>query len=436
MRICGSPRTPKKSPRIRLKWFQKSLSPTPGVNPKGAPERAALTVLMASWALLAFLTSSGVCFAATTGGTISFAALTIPKGFPSLCIIDFETCRLRKYMKRILIFQTAFIGDLVLVSSLIKSVAKTYSEAEVFLVCKKGYEAIYEGFQYLKGVIPYDKKGIRGFASKLKSIKFDAVFSPHRSHRTATLLFLSGIPLRVGFDTAGFSFLYTRRVKYKRNVHEVERNIQLLLAVNKAARVDLQPELFVSKDEVGKVREKFSLEFPFAVIAPGSVWSTKRWLPEYFASVGKYLIEERGLVPVIVGSAADIPVAEKVFRQIPFAVNTAGKTNLRELMALIAGSSVVITNDSSPTHFASAFKKPVVTMFGPTVKEFGFYPLGEKAKVAEIPLYCRPCGIHGGKRCREGHFKCMRDLTPEKVFPLIDEVLKDGDFAEKRGVGS
>ncbi|WP_456395439.1 lipopolysaccharide heptosyltransferase II [Desulfurobacterium sp.] len=327
-------------------------------------------------------------------------------------------------MKRILVFQTAFIGDLVLVSSLVKSVAKTYGDSKVFLVCKKGYESIYEGFEYLEGVIPYDKKGIRKFASRLESMNFNVVFSPHRSHRTSVLLFLSKIPLRVGFDNAGFSFLYNCRVKYRQGIHEVERNAELFTAVNPGAVVDLQPELFVSEKEKNCIKEKFSINFPFAVIAPGSVWPTKRWLPEYFASVGRYLMKEKGLVPVIVGSRADVPVAEEVFNRIPFAVNTAGKTSLRDLMALIAGSSVVITNDSSPAHFASAFKRPVVAVFGPTVKEFGFYPLGEKAKVAEIPLYCRPCGIHGGKRCREGHFKCMKDLKPEMVFPLIDEVLK------------
>lgn len=339
-------------------------------------------------------------------------------------------------MKRILIFQTAFIGDLVLVSSLIKSVAKTYSDSEVFLVCKKGYESIYEGFEYLEGVIPYDKKGIRKFASKLKSMNFDVVFSPHRSHRTSTLLFLSRIPLRVGFDNAGFSFLYNRRVKYKQGIHEVERNAGLLTAVNPGAEIDLQPELFVSDEEKNRIREKFSLNFPFAVIAPGSVWPTKRWLPEYFASVGRYLMEEKELVPVIVGSRADIPVAEEVFNRIPFAVNTAGKTSLRELMALIAGSNVVVTNDSSPTHFASAFRKPVVTIFGPTVRDFGFYPLGENARVAEISLPCRPCGIHGGKRCPRKHFKCMRDLTPDKVYPLIDDVLKNGENLKKIEISS
>ncbi|WP_457568375.1 glycosyltransferase family 9 protein [Desulfurobacterium sp.] len=339
-------------------------------------------------------------------------------------------------MKRILVFQTAFIGDLVLVSSLIKSVSRSYPGSEVYLACRKGYESIYEGFKFLDGVIPYDKKGVRDFASRLRDMDFDVVFSPHRSHRTSFLLFLSRIPLRVGFDTAGFSFLYNRRVRYERGVHEVERNARLLLSVNREAVVDLAPELFVSQDEVKGVREKFSLNFPFAVIAPGSVWPTKRWIPEYFASTGRYLMERKGLVPVIVGSKADVPVAEEVFRSIPFAVNTAGKTNLRELMALIAGSKIVVTNDSSPVHFASAFNKPVIAVFGPTVKEFGFYPLGKNARVAEIPLYCRPCGIHGGRRCREGHFRCMRDLTPDRVYPLIDDVLSANDFEKKSGIDS
>ncbi|SNR93428.1 lipopolysaccharide heptosyltransferase II [Desulfurobacterium atlanticum] len=323
---------------------------------------------------------------------------------------------------KILIFQTAFIGDLVLASSLIKSVKKTFSESSVSLVCKKGYESIYKRFEYLDEVIPYDKKGIRGFAALLKEKRFDVVFSPHRSHRTSTVLFLARIPERIGFDNSGFSFLYTKKVKYEKGLHEVERNIKLLLSYKSDAVVDLKPELYVSDSEKGQVLEKFGIGAPYAVISPGSVWPTKRWIPEYFAKVALFL-KRKGLVPVIAGGPQDREIAETVAKGAKGAVNTAGKTSLREFMALISQAQVVITNDSSPTHFAVAFDRPVVTIFGPTVKEFGFYPYSKKGRVAEINLYCRPCGIHGGKRCKEKHFKCMRDLTPEKVIPLVEEVL-------------
>ena len=326
---------------------------------------------------------------------------------------------------RILIFQTAFIGDLVLVSSLIKSVKKTFPESSVSLVCKKGYESIYEGFKYLDEVIPYDKKGIKKFAALLKEKRFDVVFSPHRSHRTSTVLFLARIPERIGFDTSGFSFLYTKKVKYGKRIHEVERNIKLLLSYKSDAVVDLKPELYVSENEKRQVLEKFGISGAYAVISPGSVWPTKRWIPEYFAEIAKFL-KGKGIVPVIAGGNQDKEIAEKVIKDVAGAVNTAGKTSLREFMALVAKAKIVVTNDSSPTHFAVAFDRPVVTIFGPTVKEFGFYPYSEKGRVAEIDLYCRPCGIHGGKRCKEKHFRCMKDLTPERAIPLIEEVLSSG----------
>jgi len=323
---------------------------------------------------------------------------------------------------RILVFQTAFIGDLVLVSSLVKSVKKTFPESFVSLVCKKGYESIYEGFECLDEIIPYDKKGVRKFAGVLKEKRFDVVFSPHRSHRTSIVLSLAKIPERIGFDTSGFSFFYTKKVKYEKGIHEIERNIKLLTAYKEDAVVDLKPELSVSESEKMEVLEKFKIGTSYAVISPGSVWPTKRWLPEYFAEVAKYL-KEKGVLPVIAGGPGDMNVSRQVVEGTPFVIDTTGKTSLREFMALVSRAEVVITNDSSPTHFAVALGRSVVTVFGPTVKEFGFYPYSDKGVVAEIDLYCRPCGIHGGRSCKENHFRCMRELRPNKVISLVEKVL-------------
>ncbi len=325
-------------------------------------------------------------------------------------------------MKRILISQTAFLGDLILTSPLIKSVKRTFPESEIFLLVRKGLKGVFEGFPYVDGIIERKDKGILKASRKLKGMGFDLAISPHRSHRTSLTLFLSGIGERVGFDTAGFSFLYTRRVNY-RPVHEVERNLDLLRAVSENPVIDGEVELPMDGELYRETLRKFSLtEKSYITLSPGSVWATKRWLPEYFAEVGRHFLR-RGLEVVILGSEADRDVCSSVSERLKGGINLCGKTDLKELMAVIKGAKLSIVNDSAPAHIATAFRTPVVSIFGSTVKEFGFYPLGERARVAEVDLYCRPCGIHGKRSCPEKHFRCMRDLKPQAVIEISEELL-------------
>ena len=103
-----------------------------------------------------------------------------------------------------------------------------------------------------------------------------------------------------------------------------------------------------------------------------------------------------------------------------------GKTTLDELGAVLKRGDIVITNDSSPIHIASAFEKTrIIALFGPTVKEFGFFPWSRNSEVLETEnLLCRPCGIHGGNSCPQKHFRCMRDIVPEKVVEAVYKYLR------------
>ena len=94
-----------------------------------------------------------------------------------------------------------------------------------------------------------------------------------------------------------------------------------------------------------------------------------------------------------------------------------GEISLLELAELTKRAILVVSNDSAPIHITSAFPNTrIVGIFGPTVKEFGFFPWSKNSKVFEINgLYCRPCAIHGGNFCPEKHFRCMREITPDLV---------------------
>jgi len=327
---------------------------------------------------------------------------------------------------KVLLFQTAFLGDLILTSPLIKSLKKTFPDSEVHLVVRKGLESVFNGFSAVDRIIPFDKKGVWKFSKKLRQEGYSLAVSPHRSHRTALILFLSRIPRRIGYDKAGFSFLYTDTVshEFRRELHEVNRLLNLLkpLEAEHSVVYDREVELPLSREEFEENLKKFSLkESAYAVLAPGSVWPTKAWLPEYFAEVGKYLLK-KGIPVVIVGSKADYRYCKKVFREMDgAAVNLCGKTSLKEFFAVIKGAKLLISNDSSPVHVAAAFKTPVIEIYGATIPDFGFFPYGPGKFVELKGLPCRPCGLHGGKKCPEGHFRCMVDLKPELVIREIDK---------------
>ena len=157
------------------------------------------------------------------------------------------------------------------------------------------------------------------------------------------------------------------------------------------------------------------------VLAPGSKWFTKQWPVEYFNKLAESLKKLSNVRLIVVGGKDEInlPIEKENI------IDMRGKTSLLELADILSRADVVVTNDSSPIHIASAFKKPrIFALFGPTIEKFGFFPWSLNSKVFQVDgLKCRPCGIHGGKSCPEKHFKCMRDILPEEVFNEIKKYL-------------
>jgi heptosyltransferase-2 len=162
---------------------------------------------------------------------------------------------------------------------------------------------------------------------------------------------------------------------------------------------------------------------PLIALAPGSVWATKRW--PYFADFARAFRDDAQLV--IVGAADDRPLAAEIAEAAPGAIDAAGRLSLLGSAELIRRAALLVTNDSAPQHLASAMNTPTVAVFGPTVPEFGFGPLASRSAVAgNDSLACRPCDRHGPRRCPLGHWRCMREITPDAVASLARHLLSSG----------
>jgi len=335
---------------------------------------------------------------------------------------------------RILIIQTAYLGDAVLTGSLVKETKENFSDSFLSVLCTPEIEEIFAQFPEVNKLIVYDKRGKeKGLFSffrlvrKIKKENFDVAILPHRSFRSAFLVYLVGIPRRIGFISSEGRIFFTDLVSFDWRMHDSKRNLELLKPLG-VQRLKYSQELSLNVDQRIKMKflEEHNLKETDLIVGinPGSVWPTKRWLAERFAQVANWLIEKDEAKIVIFGSKEELSLAKEIEENIRYSVvNLAGKTNLKELITFISGCTIFLTNDSGPMHIAVATKVPTVAIFGPTTHELGFYPYGVEHRVVEVDLSCRPCSLHGSKKCPLGHFNCMKMVSVGQVYSTIKEIL-------------
>ncbi len=338
-------------------------------------------------------------------------------------------------MKGIVVVQTAFLGDVVLTTPLLRELRRTHPGARISLVASPvGAEAL-AGQPFLDEIEVLDKKGrgrgpiaLLALAARLRGA--DAAVAAQRSARTGILVRASGARRRVGFEGAAGAFGYTDAVPWVAERHAAVRYLELARPIGgKPEEADARPRLEVRAAEGARVEERLRENgigpgARLLAVAPGSIWGTKRWIPSGFASVLRGA-EERGLAPVLVGSPGEGPLCEEIARAAGVGAPVlAGRLTIPALAALLRASEALVSNDSGAGHVASAVGTPVVTVFGPTVPAFGYAPFGRDHRIVEHPaLDCRPCHRHGPDRCPLGHFRCMREIGPETVLSALDDAL-------------
>ena len=343
-----------------------------------------------------------------------------------------------KQNKKILVLQTAFIGDVILATALVRAISQSLPSAELHFLTIPASREVAETLPFLKKLWIYDKRGEQAgivrliqLSSRLKNENFDVAVVPHRSLRSALLVFLAGIPRRIGFDNSVGSFLFTEIVKYPAEKHEIERNLELVKSLLKPEPQVLLPQLFSTENDAKRIdvwlaENAIGPDDQLVCLAPGSVWSTKRWPVKYWKQLADMLLGQ-GLKIALIGGPGDEALAADIIKAGSENIfNCMGKYSLRQSSEIIRRAGLLITNDSAPTHMGVAVETPVLTLYGSTAPKFGFYPYGSKNRILEIPdLDCRPCTDHGKRKCPLDHFKCMLDLKPETVYQTAREMIDE-----------
>ncbi|MBI4368705.1 MAG: glycosyltransferase family 9 protein [Elusimicrobia bacterium] len=344
--------------------------------------------------------------------------------------------------ERFVVLQTAFLGDAVLILPLMREIKRRLEPKELAIVTRPEHAAVFarEGFRVIEDDKHGRHRGLSGFWAMTRLLRqehFDLAVVAHRSLRSALMAYLAGIPYRIGFSNSAGRFLLSKIVPFIWPEHDSERNLRLISALPQRALAPISADRshFEIRFEAAHAREamarwsEFGLdpEKDFIVgMAPGSKWATKRWFPERFIELAQMFQERKPQCRIVlIGGSEDQALCHGIAVQIGAgAVNLAGRFRLGELPALMRGLKLFVTNDSGPMHIANASGVPVVAVFGPTVRGFGFFPKGPRSRVVEIDdLSCRPCSLHGGRICPRGHFLCMELVTVPKVMAACEEVL-------------
>ena len=313
---------------------------------------------------------------------------------------------------KVLVWQTAYLGDVVLATSLLRILTRHFPK--VGFVGRPFITELLKGFSV--ELIPFNKGFLESFRITKLIKSYDVVLSPHRSMRSALILFFSGISTRVGFDRAELSLLYTHRVPHRWGIHEVERNAELLKPLGiSPKKQELYPELFVDEAEVQRTIEKLKLPKDYVVFSPFSNFPLKEWHLESWLKLAKMLRKK----VVVVGTKKDQD-RSKIFSEV--VINLTGQTSLRELMAIIRRAKLVVSCDSSPVHIANALGVPALTIYTATSPIYGFYPL--KGAYITPEVECSPCSPNP-KRCKTGTYECLSSISAEKVLSLCQTLMTD-----------
>lgn len=333
----------------------------------------------------------------------------------------------------VLVIQTAFFGDAVLTTALLRRLA---AEGPAHVVAAPVGAAAFEG---LPGVTAhsYDKRraplleGLRQMASSLRAVApdgFHAVYCVHRSPRSLLLGLLVPAHRRLAFEgwlARVLGYEVEPYPPYSEGIHFADKMLAILGGGSVAATAsDRRPWLEIH----GPARESLQQRLPWlgqdpcVVISPYSAWGTKVWPRERYEDLASRILQA-GLRVVVVGGAAEA-------QKDPFALrherlsNLVGATSIAELSVVVAASKLLISNDSGPVHVAAAFDTPTVAFFGPTVRRWGFFPLSSHQAVLERPeLSCRPCGLHGPQVCPLGHHRCMTEITVDQAWAQVRSLL-------------
>jgi lipopolysaccharide heptosyltransferase I len=367
-----------------------------------------------------------------------------------------------KTFERILLIKPSAVGDVIHALPVLGKLRTRYPNAHIDWLLTPAIAELVGRHPALSGVVLFDRRrdeplwrnwtaaaGLVGLFQSLREPRYDLVLDLHGQFRSAALTLATGAAVRVGFDRPrkssrgprtlpesayrhgwtgareGAWLAYTHRIRLPVvDTHAVDR---YLLLAPMLGFDDGPPDFHVpiSCDAERVVDRLLAanrlLDRPLAVVVPGTLWETKHWHADGFASVARHLMG-MGRAVVLAGANAERARCREVAALAPDVCDLSGRTTLSELAALIRRATICVTNDSGSMHLTAALGRPVVSIFGPTDPVW-IGPYGQPNSVVRADVPCSPCYLRRLRRCPHDH-TCMTQVTAQQVIDRIESVLR------------
>ncbi len=327
---------------------------------------------------------------------------------------------------RVLIIKPSAIGDIVHALPVLPRLKRRWPGAKLSWLVTPGCAGLVQGHPLLDETILFERGrfghgwynpaallDLGGFVWELRRRRFDLVIDLQGLFRSAWVSLASGAPRRIGFSNARefAPWFYTDHVNCSwSDDHAVDRYLKIAAALG----CEDGPATFsfaVDDEDRRYIDQLIPAGTRFAVLMPGTNWATKQWPVERLAELVRPLKERFGLESVTAGAAGDAALTSR----IPAKFDLTGKTNLRQIVALLERASLVVGNDTGPMHIAAGLGRPLVTPYGPTdPRRTG--PYGRAESVVRLALPCMPCY---SRTC--SHTSCMQWLKIEAILSVAAE---------------
>ena len=329
-----------------------------------------------------------------------------------------------RILQKTLIIQTAFIGDVILSTSLVEKLKMQYPDMQIDFLVRKGNESVLSGNPKLNKILIWEKRlnkysNLFKIINEIRNNNYDLVINLQRFFSTGLITALSKSKLKVGFKKNPLSLFFTLRISHNIGTgeHEIDRNQNLITELT-----DKKPEkpvLYPSSKDKDTI--KTYTNSPYITISPSSVWFTKqfpgsKWI-DFINSTNNYNI-------YLLGSNDDFNYCQDICdkAEINDCFNLAGKLSLTQSAELMKHAKMNYVNDSAPLHLASSVNASVTAIFCSTIPAFGFGPLSDDSHIVESTkkLECRPCGLHGKKKCKTKDFECGYSIEINKLSDFLN----------------
>ena len=277
----------------------------------------------------------------------------------------------------ILLFRPDHIGDFLLTTPAIHAIRQSFPDKRIVLAAGDWSLPLIQGNPHIDEIVPINLPWMERYANSdwqravkeiaaIRARKFPVVFNFRKAVKETLLSLSLGIKERWGFRVSKSFWAHTHRVGYDPGKHVVDNYLDLVQAYG-AGRVSKGLEIFLTGEEREYPIRKYNLNEPYIVIAPGAGFSPKLWATDRWHLLVKWLLQMNRWKIVITGSSKEAHIGSQIAagQSIPV-LNISGKVTLRELAAIIANASFLITVDSAAMHIGAAMNIPMTALFGPT----------------------------------------------------------------------